>query len=102
MSVKEIIQRRAEGILVELVSTGRKDSVLPLVDKHPELLTKELTDTFIKVAYHSELNGAVAKDYTKDLALSIKDIKERVQKAKEEERIATGESKERSGQEIGT
>jgi len=80
---KEIIQRRAEGILIELVAIGKKASVLPLLEKHPELLTQILTEQFVTNAYAAELKGTVPKEYTKELVGSIRDITTQAVQSKE-------------------
>ena len=84
MTDKEIIQRRAEGVLAELVATGKKASVLPLLEKHPELLSQVLTERLVTNAYTAERNGIVPEEYTKELVESIKLIKAQAVQPKEE------------------
>jgi hypothetical protein len=98
-SNKELIQQRAQGILIELVATGKKDSILPLIEKQPELLTQSLSNEFVRAAYQAELEKKVPTNYTKELAESIHNI--RVEAAKPKE-AATGAhtQKARPGQEV--
>ena len=83
MNSKEIIQQRSEGILIELVATGGENLILPLFEKHPELLATNLTNQLVRAAYEAELKGGVPKNYTKNLAESIHKIRVEAAKPKE-------------------
>lgn len=69
------IKNQAEGFLMDLIASGNKARVLPLLEKNPALLTKEFTEKMLTAAYTSELANKVPQEYTKSLALQIRDIK---------------------------
>ena len=98
-SDQQKFKTQAEGLLIDLVATGKKDSILPLIEKQPELLTQNLTNELVRAAYESQLAGKVPKNYTKNLAESIQTIKTQAAQPKEPEQGAHTQ-KARPGQEV--
>jgi hypothetical protein len=73
------IQTLSLGILMELVVAGKKDTVLPLIEKNPVLLTKTLARQFVEGAWNGEQQDKVPMGYTKALVDSIKAIQTKPQ-----------------------